>query len=76
MSIFYDDDDNVDINMLNSSDEYCFDIKRIHIIAEQKSCDEIRPWYQFIKNGNVPPDVEYSKAKLSTADQYAIKDGI
>ena len=77
VSIFDDnDDDNVDINMLDNSDEYCFDIKRIDIIAEQKSCDEIGPWYQFIKTGNVPPDVEYSKAKLSTADQYAIKDGI
>ena len=76
VSIFDDSDDNVDINMLDSSDEYCFDIKRIDIIAEQKSCDEIGPWYQFIKTGNVPHDVEYSKAKLSTADQYAIKDGI
>ena len=76
VSIFDNSDDNVDINMLDSSDEYCFDIKRIDIIAEQKSCDEIGPWYQFIKTGNVPPDVEYTKAKMSTADQYAIKDGI
>ena len=35
VSIFDDGDDNVDINMFDSSDEYCFDIKRIDIIAEQ-----------------------------------------
>ena len=62
--------------MMDSPHEYCFDIKKIDIIAEQKSCEEIGPWYQFIKSGNVPPNVDFSKAKLSTADQFAIKDGI
>ena len=62
--------------MMDSSHEYCFDIKKIDIIAEQKSCEEIGPWYQFIKTGNVPPEVEFSKTKLATADQFAIKDGI
>ena len=77
VSIFEDADNESDLALVsNVSDEYCFDIKKIDIIAEQKSCEEIGPWYQFIKTGNVPPDVEFSKAKLSTADQFAIKDGI
>ena len=77
VSIFEDGDNDSDLALVsNVSDEYCFDIKKIDIIAEQKSCEEIGTWYQFIKTGKVPPDVEFSKAKLSTADQFAIKDGI
>ena len=58
--------------------EYCFgfDIKNFDIRTAQQNCEEIGPWYRFIKSGTVPPEVEYSKAYLATADQYAIKDGI
>ena len=77
VSIFEETENELDMAMMmDSPNEYCFDIKKIDIIAEQKSCEEIGPWYQFIKTGNVPPNVDFSKAKLSTADQFAIKDGI
>ena len=65
--------DDIDIE---HTPQYCFDIRDIDIKFEQQNCEEIGPWYQFIKTGIVPPGVEYSKPYLATADQYAIKDGI
>ena len=56
--------------------DYCFDINTIDIVTEQQNCEEVGPWYQFIKTGEFPPGVEFTKAQLATADQYAIKDNI
>ena len=50
VSIFEETENELDMAMMmDSQHEYCFDIKKIDIIAEQKSCEEIEPWYQLSK---------------------------
>ena len=56
--------------------EFCMDIHKLDIVQEQKNCEEVGPWYEFISTGQVPPDTKFTKAELATMDQYAIKNDI